>query len=207
MIQIFKSDLVDLLRDHETLPCDLSIEEDANDLIYVKGATVISPDDFTSEDGVDQLIRIFNRGVDNRIMRSTDINETSSRSHLLFSIRVEKYKKDTGKLDRIGKLTFIDLAGSERTAKIGFDEELYEEGLFINESLQCLGRVITRLASGKGCTEYHFKWNPLTHLLMDSLGGLSQTLMMVNISPSKFDIEATKETLKFAELTGRIKPM
>ncbi|MFN9909329.1 MAG: hypothetical protein ACK56F_24965 [bacterium] len=48
----------------------------------------------------------------------------------------------------VGKLTFIDLAGSERLANIGFEEHLYEEGLFINESLQCLGKLIDRLASG-----------------------------------------------------------
>lgn len=40
---------------------------------------------------------------------------------------------------------------------------------------------------------------------MDSIGPASQTLMIVNISPSIYDIQATRETLLFAEQTGRIK--
>lgn len=49
---------------------------------------------------------------------------------------------------QIGKMSFIDLAGSERLAHIGFTEELYEEGLFINESLAYLGNCIDRSVKG-----------------------------------------------------------
>ena len=117
------------------MPTVLKIKVDDRGLIYVEGATQIVPDKFLSEDGVEELVKVFNKGVDNRKMRSTDINETSSRSHLLFCIRVEKTSKATKELASVGKLTFIDLAGSERLAHIGFEEHLYEEGLFINESL------------------------------------------------------------------------
>jgi len=202
---VFKSDLVDLLRDFDQMPCRLSIKKDEHDLVYVDGATVISPSNLKDENGVEQLIKIFNTGVDNRVMRSTDVNETSSRSHLLFSIRIEKSHKETKKLVTVGKLTFIDLAGSERLAHIGFEEELYEEGLFINESLNYLGNCIDKLVKGTKHEDVDFHWNPLTHLLMDSIGGNSRTLLIVCISPSLFDIEATKSTLLFAENTGRIK--
>ena len=63
-------------------------------------------------------------------MRATDVNEASSRSHMLFSIRIEA--KEYDEVVSVGKLSFIDLAGSERLAYIGFDENLYEEALFIN---------------------------------------------------------------------------
>ena len=194
-----------MLRESDELPVELHIRVDDRNLIYVQGATQIVPNDFLSPYGVDALIKVFNKGVDNRKMRSTDINETSSRSHLLFCIRVEKSSKATKELVSVGKLTFIDLAGSERLANIGFEENLYEEGLFINESVQCLGKLIDRLATGKQVTSYHFKWNLLTHLLMDSIGPASQTLMVVNISPSVYDLEATRQSLLFAEMTGRIK--
>lgn len=39
---------------------------------------------------------------------------------------------------------------------------------------------------------------------MDSIGGKSMTLLVVTISPSIFDIEATKSSLQFAEQTGRV---
>ena len=33
---------------------------------------------------------VYYQGLDNREMRSTEVNETSSRSHLLFSIYIER---------------------------------------------------------------------------------------------------------------------
>lgn len=130
-------------------------------------------------------------------MRATDANETSSRSHLLFTIHFESedYKSPGIKQS---KMTFIDLAGSERLALIGFDEFLYEEALFINESLRCLERVIKLLGLGNHEQRIDFEGNLLTHLLLDSLGGSSKSLLMVMISPSVFDLEATMDTLKFA---------
>ena len=131
-------------------------------------------------------------------MRSSDINETSSRSHLLFMIRIKKRHTITHQLLESGKLTFIDLAGSERVAYIGLEEELYIEGLFINESLQCLAQIIKKLSEGRYVSDAYFQENILTHLLMDSIGIDGKTIMIVNISPAKFDMEATRRTLLFA---------
>jgi len=64
------------------------------------------------ENCVQQLINLFKQGLDNRIVRSTETNETSSRSHLLFTLNLKIVKE----CDEIilGKITFVDLAGSER---------------------------------------------------------------------------------------------
>jgi hypothetical protein len=60
----------------------------------------------------------------------------SSRSHLIFCLRIEKTPKgDPFAKKVIGKLTFIDLAGSERLARIGVNPKTYVEGLSINEGL------------------------------------------------------------------------
>jgi hypothetical protein len=67
------------------------------------------------------------------MMRETDINEASSRSHLLFMISIKSWVNL--KSIRCSKLTFVDLAGSERLAALDFNEHLYEEAIFINESL------------------------------------------------------------------------
>ena len=42
----------------------------------------------------------------------------------------------------MGKITFIDLAGSESLNEIGVDPQRFFEGMQINDSLICLGRVI-----------------------------------------------------------------
>lgn len=152
--------------------------------------------------GEERLIKLFNSGLDNRQMRETDANLTSSRSHLLFTIKLETEDFDSPGV-KVSKITFIDLAGSERLALIGFDEMLYEEALFINESLRCLERVITNLTLDR--PDYvDFAGNVLTHLLKDSLGGKALTLLIVNLSPTNFDLEATSDTLKFALNTGNL---
>ena len=87
---------------------------------------------------------VYYQGLDNREMRSTEVNETSSRSHLLFSIFIKRTHKYSGELE-IGKITFIDLAGSESLSQIGVDPKRFDEGMQINESLSCLGLLIRQL--------------------------------------------------------------
>ena len=101
--------------------------------------------DFLAENGELIYINAINTGLDNRLMRSTNMNETSSRSHLLISLVLKFKERGTGRR-RTGKITFIDLAGSERLALIGADAGLYEEALFINESLTYLGFVVRQLS-------------------------------------------------------------
>lgn len=136
-------------------------------------------------------------------MRSTDINEASSRSHVILSIVFEHTSPTANKI--YGKMTFIDLAGFERVAKIVLTEFLYEEAIFINESLKYLGYVIKRLAGGRPPETINYDYHPLTCLVRDTLGGTAKTLVLVNISPSIYDMEATMDSLRFAEYTGRIK--
>jgi hypothetical protein len=66
-------------------------------------------------------------------MRDTEVNQASSRSHLLFMIHIKSWTLSSAVA--CSKLTFVDLAGSERLAMINFEEFLYEEAIFINESL------------------------------------------------------------------------
>lgn len=139
-------------------------------------------------------------------MRSTEINEASSRSHLLISFFFHFTDPRTGK-EIVGKITFIDLAGSERVAKIVLTEYLYEEAIFINESLKYLGYVIRRLADNRHPELIDFNRHPLTCMVQDTLGIGCKTLVMVNISPSIMtskprckpsDLHSRRAELKFA---------
>jgi len=116
-------------------------------------------------------------------MRSTNVNETSSRSHLIISFVLEYREKEGGE-KKFGKICFIDLAGSERLALIGYDLQLYEEAIFINESLRYLGHVIRNLSLDQDIRLIKFEASLLTTLLKDTLGGASKTIMLCNISPS-----------------------
>ena len=43
--------------------------------------------------------------------------------------------------------------------------------------------------------------------MKDSIGGNAKTAMIVNISPSIYDIQQTRDSLEFAKSTGQIKNM
>jgi len=163
MVQVYKSELVDLLKPEGQLARALYLVVDGDDTASVEGNTRI---EFTAKHSVENLIKAFDSGLDKRLMRSNDANEASSRSHLIFTIH---FPAQAGK--PYGKLTFVDLAGSERVAVINLDHMLYEEALFINESLKYLGYIVRWLASGKEHRDLKFNLNTMTALVRDSLGG------------------------------------
>ena len=79
-----------------------------------------------------------------------DAMQVSSRSHAVLQLRV-----DTGGSSR-GKLSLIDLAGSERANKTGVvakgarETKRLNEGANINRSLLALANCINALASDRG---------------------------------------------------------
>lgn len=130
------------------------------------------------------------------------MNDDSSRSHLIFSIIIESTNKFTGK-KQVGKLSFIDLAGSEKQKKTETDKEGLAEANAINQSLSCLGNVITKLVDGSQLIPY--RDNLLTKVMQDSLGGNAKTLMFVNCSPSIYNKDETKNSLEYAKRVKEIK--
>jgi len=69
------------------------------------------------------------------------MNSESSRSHLVFSIIIDSTNVSTS-VRTIGKISFVDLAGSEKSSKTGTTKEGAAEALAINQSLSALGNVI-----------------------------------------------------------------
>ena len=96
---------------------------------------------------------------------------------------------NNGEVSR-GKISFVDLAGSERLNKSNpnVNIERLRESNAINLSLKSLGDVIQCLSNGNvNKAHIPYRDNKLTHLMKDSLGGNSKTLMFVNISPADYN--------------------
>lgn len=111
-------------------------------------------------------------------------------------------------LGKTGKLSLIDLAGSERASKTGNTGQRMKEGAHINKSLLALGNCINLLyENGRSGQKKHvpFRDSKLTRILKESLIGNSKTLMIANISPSSQNYEDTLNTLKYANRTKDLK--
>jgi kinesin family protein 18/19 len=119
---------------------------------------------------------------------------------------VEYRVKDAGMniVKRVGKLSLIDLAGSERA--LATDQRTLRslEGANINRSLLALSSCINALVEGK--KHIPFRNSKLTQLLKDSLGGACNTVMIANISPSNLSFGETQNTLHWADRAKEIRP-
>lgn len=182
----------------------LDLREDKDKGICVAGLSEVeveSPED---------VMELLFFGNQNRTQEATGANETSSRSHAILQIIVEAKDKASGTTAEIavGKLSMIDLAGSERAAKTGNRGIRMIEGANINRSLLALGNCINALVDNmkKGSKNHiPYRDSKLTRLLKDSLGGNSRTVMIANISPGNESYEDTHNTLKYTNRAKNIK--
>lgn len=100
---------------------------------------------------------------------------------------------------QVGKISFIDLAGSERGADT-FDNNRQTrlEGAEINKSLLALKECIRALDSD--ARHVPFRGSKLTAVLRDSfVGETARTVMIANISPTASCVEHTLNTLRYAD--------
>ncbi|KAL8260672.1 hypothetical protein R6Q59_028625 [Mikania micrantha] len=144
---------------------------------------------------MDEVWEVLKIGSSSRVVGSTNANEHSSRSHCLHCVMVKGENLVSGECTR-SKLWLVDLAGSERVAKTEVQGERLKETQNINRSLSALGDVISALATKS--PHIPFRNSKLTHLLQDSLGGDSKTLMFVQISPNENDLSESLCSLNFA---------
>lgn len=90
---------------------------------------------------------LMKQGASNRCVGETKMNRASSRSHSVFTMKVEcrtTMENGISKL-RYGSLHIVDLAGSERVKISGATGAALTEASEINVSLTTLGRVISKV--------------------------------------------------------------
>jgi kinesin family protein 1 len=93
----------------------------------------------------------LSKGNSARIVGSTNMNDTSSRSHAIFSFQVKQIRtleteEGPNTTELTSSVNLVDLAGSERAKSTGAEGDRLKEGAGINKSLTVLGLVISGLA-------------------------------------------------------------
>ncbi|KAJ4804275.1 ATP binding microtubule motor family protein [Rhynchospora pubera] len=134
-----------------------------------------------------------------RQVGETGSNKRSSRSHQIIRLTVEsRLRENSGCVKSfVAVLNFVDLAGSERVAQTHAKGKTLEEGCHINKSLLTLTTVIRKLSENKS-GHIPYRDSKLTRILQLSLGGNARTAIICTMSPSKSNMELSRNTLFFA---------
>ncbi|XP_047647672.1 kinesin-like protein KIF1B isoform X5 [Phacochoerus africanus] len=155
---------------------------------------------------------LMDAGNKARTVAATNMNETSSRSHAVFTIVFTQKKLDNEtnlSTEKVSKISLVDLAGSERADSTGAKGTRLKEGANINKSLTTLGKVISALAEvskKKKKTDFiPYRDSVLTWLLRENLGGNSRTAMVAALSPADINYDETLSTLRYADRAKQIK--
>ncbi|XP_024884626.1 kinesin-like protein unc-104 isoform X14 [Temnothorax curvispinosus] len=156
---------------------------------------------------------LIDEGNKARTVAATNMNETSSRSHAVFTIFFTQQQQDsaTGLMtEKVSKISLVDLAGSERADSTGAKGTRLKEGANINKSLTTLGKVISALAEiaatkkKKKADFIPYRDSVLTWLLRENLGGNSKTAMIAAVSPADINYDETLSTLRYADRAKQI---
>mmetsp|Transcript_29414 Transcript_29414/g.46710 ORF Transcript_29414/g.46710 Transcript_29414/m.46710 type:complete len:1007 (+) Transcript_29414:22-3042(+) len=195
-LQIYKSQISDLLNPKSKKKLVIKTNF-STDSVFVQNLRSVQVQT------VEESFKLLTAAQQNRIVAGHSLNEVSSRSHMLIILTVIQRSVD-GTL-KTSKLNFGDLAGSEDLTKAlgkNCDPQRKKEAICINRSLSALTTAVSYLSRGK---KPGFRDSPLTHILKDSLGGNSKTIMLVTASPHIYNRAESIRTLRFASTAKKVK--
>ncbi|NXH40730.1 KI20A protein, partial [Dicaeum eximium] len=181
----------------------LRICEDQGGNFYIKDLKWINVQ------STEEACRLLKIGNKNRSFACTRMNEQSSRSHSIFSIRLLKLTDEhQPRVLGVSELSFCDLAGSERCNKTHvFGDRLKEAGN-INNSLHILGKCIAALKQNQNPkmkpSYIPFRESKLTRLFQPFFCGKGKACMIVNINQHTSTYDETLHVMKFSAIARQV---
>ncbi|XP_069315925.1 kinesin-like protein KIF20B isoform X1 [Eulemur rufifrons] len=155
-----------------------------------------------------EAYRLLKLGIKHQSVAFTKLNNASSRSHSIFTIRILQIEdSEMSRVIRVSELSLCDLAGSERSMKTQNEGERLRETGNINTSLLTLGKCINVLKnSEKSKFQQHvpFRESKLTHYFQSFFNGKGKICMIVNISQCCFAYDETLNVLKFSAIAQKV---
>lgn len=170
--------------------------EDANGTVHLRGAKEVACESSSQLDACIKKAKILRR------TQATTRNPESSRSHLIYFIRVRMANEILEDGQILSTITFVDLAGNE-----GQKDSLYyqansdhiRDSTSINRSLTSLADCIR--AAAEGSKVIPFRGTVLTRLLKKCFYSKeSKTVFIGTISGLPMDVEQSILTLKYTGL-------
>ena len=181
------------------------LRHDSKQTVYVHGASEVGVKD------ADQAMQLFLYGVHNRKTASTLLNQCSSRSHSVFTIKLVSYHETSscpsGMLDvtklAVNQFAIVDLAGVERSTRTKATGFKLAEASNINNSLLTLRNcfeIMRHNQTSKQPKPIPYRDHKLTTLLKSFFEmGRAQIRMIVCVKPSKEDLDDNVQVLSFGK--------
>ncbi|XP_036032886.1 kinesin-like protein KIF20B [Onychomys torridus] len=174
----------------------------------VKGYSFIKDLQWIQVSDSKEAYRLLKLGVKHQSVAFTKLNNASSRSHSIFTIRILQIEdSEMPRVTRVSELSLCDLAGSERSMKTQNEGERLREAGNINTSLLTLGKCISVLKnSEKSKFQQHvpFRESKLTHYFQSFFNGKGKICMIINISQCCSAYDETLNVLKFSTIAQKV---
>lgn len=206
-IEVYNDVAYDLFDDVEERRAK-NIRRDAEST-YVEGVKEIEVQ------SVDEVLELYFRySEQNRHVGQTALNEASSRSHSIFTIRLvtapygkNAYPVLNGAIN-VSELVIVDLAGSERAKRTENTGDRMIESGKINQSLSVLRQCFEKLRENRKKNQnlpVPYRDCKLTYLFKTFFEGRGRIRMIVCVNPRPADYEENVFVMNFAEVARHTK--
>ncbi|KFM67479.1 Kinesin-like protein KIF20A, partial [Stegodyphus mimosarum] len=200
-VEIYNENVYDLLQPNINLRTRLTLGEDKNGDVYIKGLREVCISNY------EEALGLLDLGRKTLKIASTKLNYQSSRSHCIYTIKVVRLIDEDNMTVRINRLAFCDLAGSERASKAQTTGLRLKEAGCINTSLLVLGRCLEQLRANQNLKDKRlipFRESKLTRLFSGFFLGKGSAVMIANASPCDYTFDETLNVLKFSALAKEL---
>ncbi len=195
-LELYNENIIDLLVSKEKNTSKLKVYQ-------TKTGTAVSGLSRHAVHNYYDIEQLLTSGNNKRTTSCTKMNNTSSRSHAIFSIYLTEVHKNPEEM--VSRISLVDLAGSERADTTGASGITLQESAKINKSLLAFINVISKLSKSDSTQFIPYRDSMLTWLLKDHLGGSTKTVLLATISPADINYDETISTLRYANSAKNIK--
>ncbi|EEB20030.1 rabkinesin-6, putative [Pediculus humanus corporis] len=205
MIEIYNEQVYDLLE----VPNDrvgrtkLSFRDDEYGNTFIKNLR------YVNVSSGHEAFQILQFGRNNLHFAPTALNNSSSRSHCIFTITLAKFLNHDSSYAVISRFSFCDLAGMERAKKTLNMKDRLVESKAINTSLSILVKCLTTIKENQNNKEKKlipYRESKLTKLFRDAVTGKEQFSLIVNVTTEPNLFDETLNVLKFSAIAQKIVP-
>ncbi|KAI8984350.1 kinesin motor domain-containing protein [Mycotypha africana] len=162
---------------------------------------------------IHEAYSIVELGQKNRQVFSTLMNESSSRSHSIFTVHIVRSLKSKKVINEdnlstsaiVSKLSIVDLAGSERYRNTNSTGMRLREAGNINKSLMVLGQCMEVLRMnqlkkelGKNLAIVPYRHSKLTELFKSTFEGDGRAVIIVNVNPYDTGYDENIHVMRFS---------